>query len=188
MPSTRRRLLVGVVIAAAALIGGRAASVLYADYTWYDALGASPLWRERTGDLLLIYGIGSVIAVLVAFLNLSALGRSIGVLTLPRRLAHVEFGEAVPGKYIDRFAFLPSIAIAAVVTPGLPPWTTLALARLRVSFREADPYFQPALSFYPSCFLFEKSFSSWAMLWSVGFWIVVVFLYSPPPGLRWERA
>jgi D-arabinose 1-dehydrogenase-like Zn-dependent alcohol dehydrogenase len=89
MPSTRRRLLVGVVIAAVALIGGRAASVLYADYTWYDALGASPLWRERTGDLVLIYGIGSVIAVLVAFLNLSALGRSIGVLTLPRRLANV---------------------------------------------------------------------------------------------------
>src|SRR6266702_4772531 len=85
MPSTRRRLLIGVVIAAVVLVGGRAASMLYADYTWYDALGASPLWRERTDDLLLIYGIGSVIAVLVAFLNLSALGRSIGVLTLPRR-------------------------------------------------------------------------------------------------------
>ena len=188
MPSTRRRLLIGVVIAAVVLVGGRAASMLYADYTWYDALGASPLWRERTGDLLLIYGIGSVIAVLVAFLNLSALGRSIGVLTLPRRLANVEFGEAVPRKYIDRFAFLLSIAIAAAVTPTLPAWTSLALARLRVSFREGDPYFQHDLAFYTTWLPFEKAAYSWAMLLTVGVSIVVVILYSLTPGLRWERA
>src|SRR6267142_2032895 len=188
MPSTRRRLLIGVVIAAVLLVGGRAASVLYADYTWYDALGASPLWRERTGDLLLIYGIGSVIAVLFAFLNLSALGRSIGVLTLPRRLANVEFGEAVPRKYIDRFAFLLSIAIAAAVTPALPAWTSLALARLRVSFREGDPYFQHDLAFYTTWLPFEKAAYSWAMLLTVGVSIVVVILYSLTPGLRWERA
>ena len=130
MAFTRRRLLVGVVIAAAVLVGGRAASTLFANYTWYAALGANALWRERTGDLALIYGIGSVIAVLFAFLNLSALGRSIGTLSMPRRVANIEFGEAVPRKYIDRFAFLLSIAIAAAVTPALPPWTTLALARL----------------------------------------------------------
>ncbi|HEX9085026.1 MAG TPA: UPF0182 family protein, partial [Gemmatimonadaceae bacterium] len=146
--SNRRRLLIGVVVAAAVLVGGRAASALYANYTWYAVLGASSLWRERAGDLLLIYGFGSVIAVLVAFLNLSTLGRSIGVLTLPRRLANVEFGEAVPRKYIDRFALFLSAAIAAAVTPALPPWTSLALARLDVSFRESDPYFQHDLAFY----------------------------------------
>src|SRR6266550_1158376 len=188
MPFTRRRLLIGVVIAAVVLVGGRAASVLYADYTWYDALGASPLWRERTGDLLLIYGIGSVIAVLVGFLNLSALGRSIGVLTLPRRLANVEFGEAVPRKYIDRFAFLLSVAIAAAVTPALPNWTSLALAKLRVSFRESDPYFQHDLAFYTTWLPFEKAVYSWAMLLVAGVSIVVVILYSLTPGLRWERA
>ena len=166
--STRRRLLIGVVIAAAVLVGGRAASALYADYTWYAVLGASSLWRERTGDLLLIYGIGSVIAVLVAFLNLSALGRSIGVLTLPRRLANVEFGEAVPRKYIDRFAFFLSIALAAAVTPALPPWTSLALARLGASFRESDPYFQHDLAFYTTWLPLEKAVYSLAMLLSVG--------------------
>jgi uncharacterized membrane protein (UPF0182 family) len=188
MPSTRRSLLLGVVIAAVALVGGRAASVLFDDYTWYNALGASPLWRERAGDLLLIYGIGSVIAVLFAFLNLSALGRSIGVLTLPRRLANVEFGEAVPRKYIDRFALLLSVAIAAVVTPALPSWTLLALARLRVSFRESDPYFQHDLAFYTTWLPLEKAVYSWAMVLSVGVSIVVVVLYSLTPGLRWERA
>jgi len=184
----RRRLLIGVVIAAALLVGGRALSTVYADYGWYGAMGATPLWSERAGDLLLIYGIGSVIAVFVAFVNLSALGRSIETLTLPRRLANVEFGEAVPRKYLDRFAFLLSVAIAAALTPALPSWTSLALARLGVSFRESDPYFQRDLAFYTTWLPFEKSVYSWAMLLIVGVSIVVVVLYSLTPGLRWERA
>ena len=68
----RRRLLAGVVIAAAVLVGGRAASTVFADYTWYSSLGAGALWSERAGDVLLIYGIGTVVAVLLAFVNLSS--------------------------------------------------------------------------------------------------------------------
>lgn len=184
----RRRLLIGVVLAAAVLVGGRTISALFADYTWYAAMGATPLWDERAGDLLLIYGIGSVIAIFVAFVNLSALGRSIGTLTLPRRLANVEFGEAVPRKYIDRFAFLLSVVIAAAVTPALPSWTSLALVRLGVKFRESDPYFQHDLAFYTTWLPFEKSMYSWAMLLIVGVSMVCVVLYSLTPGLRWERA
>jgi uncharacterized membrane protein (UPF0182 family) len=151
-------------------------------------MGATPLWSERAGDMLLIYGIGSVIAVFVAFVNLSALGRSIGALTLPRRLANVEFGEAVPRKYLDRFAFFMSIVIAAAVTPALPGWSSLALARLGVRFRESDPYFQRDLAFYTTWLPFEKSVYSWVMLLIVGVSMVVVILYSLTPGLRWERA
>ncbi|MEP6857240.1 MAG: UPF0182 family protein [Gemmatimonadales bacterium] len=184
----RRRLLIGVVLAAAVLVGGRTISALFADYTWYAAMGATPLWDERAGDLLLIYGIGSVLAIFVAFVNLSALGRSIGTLTLPRRLANVEFGEAVPRKYIDRFAFLLSVVIAAAVTPALPSWTSLALVRLGVKFRESDPYFQHDLAFYTTWLPFEKSMYSWAMLLIVGVSMVCVVLYSLTPGLRWERA
>jgi uncharacterized membrane protein (UPF0182 family) len=143
---------------------------------------------ERAGDLVLIYGIGSVLAVLLAFVNLSALGRSIGVLTLPRRLANVEFGEAVPRKYIDRFAFVLAIAVAAAVTPALPSWTSLALARLGVSFRESDPYFQHDLAFYTNWLPFEKGAYTWTMLLLVGVSVLVVILYSLTPGLRWERA
>ena len=184
----RRRLLVGVVIAAVLLVGGRALSLLYADYTWYAAMGAGPLWSERAGDLLLIFGIGWVVAVLLAFVNLSVLGRSIGSLTLPRRLANVEFGEAVPRKYLDRFAFILSIAIAAALTPALPNWTLLAVARLHVSFRETDPYFQHDLAFYTTWLPLEKALYSWSMLLVVSVSVVVVILYSLTPGLRWERA
>ena len=151
-------------------------------------MGATPLWSERAGDMLLIYGIGWVVAVLLAFVNLSALGRSIGSLTLPRRLANVEFGEAVPRKYLDRVALVLSIAIAAALTPALPNWTSLALARLNVIFREADPYFQHDLGFYTAWLPFEKAIYSWVTLLVVSVSMLVVILYSLTPGLRWEKA
>lgn len=185
---SRRRLLVGVVLAAVILVGGRTISALYADHSWYGAMGATPLWGERAGDMLLIYGIGWVVAVLLAFVNLSALGRSIGSLTLPRRLANVEFGEAVPRKYLDRVALVLSIAIAAALTPALPNWTSLALARLNVIFREADPYFQHDLGFYTAWLPFEKAIYSWVTLLVVSVSMLVVILYSLTPGLRWEKA
>ena len=150
-------------------------------------MGATPLWSERAGDLVLVYGIGTVIAIFVAFVNLSALGRSIGILMLPRRLANVEFGEAVPRKYLDRVALALSIAIAAALTPALPSWTSLALARLGVNFRESDPYFQHDLGFYTTWLPFEKAVYSWVMLLIVVVSVVVVVLYSLTPGLRWER-
>ncbi|HEX3533257.1 MAG TPA: UPF0182 family protein [Gemmatimonadaceae bacterium] len=184
----RRRLLVGVVIAAVLLVGGRTVSALYADHSWFAAMGASALWNERMGDMLLIYGIGWAVAVLVAFVNLSTLGRSIGSLTLPRRLANVEFGEAVPRKYLDRVALVLSVAIAAALTPALPSWTSLALARLKVTFREADPYFQHDLGFYTTWLPFEKALYSWATLLVVSVSMLVVVLYSLTPGLRWEKA
>jgi uncharacterized membrane protein (UPF0182 family) len=184
----RRRLLIGAVIAAVVLVSGRALSALYADYAWYGAMGAAPLWNEKAADVFLIYGLGSLIAVSVAFVNLSALGRTIGTLTLPRRLANVEFGEAVPRKYLDRVTLGLSIAIAAVVTPALPSWTSLAVARLGISFRESDPYFQQDLGFYTAWLPIEKAVYSWAMLLIVSVSLVVVALYSLTPGLRWERA
>src|SRR3954463_3537190 len=62
----RRRLLIGVVIAAGVLVGGRVLSTLYASYSWYAAMGAAQLWSERAGDLLLIYGLGFTLAVAFA--------------------------------------------------------------------------------------------------------------------------
>ena len=140
------------------------------------AQGATPLWTERAGDLLLIYGVGSLVAILLAFINLSTLGRSIGVLTLPRRLANVEFGEAVPRKYIDRFAMVLALTVAAAVTPLLPSWTSLALARLGVSFRESDPYFHHDLAFYTNWLPFEKAVYGWTMvLVDVSVWWCALF-------------
>jgi uncharacterized membrane protein (UPF0182 family) len=186
--TNRRRIFAAVAIAALLLVGGRAASAVYADYTWYSAMGATPLWNERALDLVLIYGIGSLVAVVLGFVNLSVVARSIGALTLPRRLANVEFGEAVPRKYLDRFALVVSVATAAALTPLLPTWTLLAMARLPVAFRETDPFFQHDLEFYTTWLPFEKAMYLWTMLLVAAVAILVVVLYSLTPGLRWDRA
>jgi uncharacterized membrane protein (UPF0182 family) len=184
----RRRLLLGVVAAAAILVAGRAVSALYADYTWYSAMGASALWSERVVDLMIVYGAGFAIAFAIAFANLSALAGSIGSLTLPRRLANVEFGEAVPRRYVDGFALALSLLIAVAVMPLLPSWTSLALARQGVRFGEVDPYFQHDLAFYTTWLPFEKSLYAWLIVLVVAVALTVVALYSLTPGLRWERS
>ena len=62
------------------------------------------------------------------------------------------------------------------------------MAKLDVSFRESDPYFQHDLSFYTTWLPFEKATYAWAMLLIVIVSVLVVLLYSLTPGLRWERA
>jgi uncharacterized membrane protein (UPF0182 family) len=175
-------------MAAALLVAGRAVSAVYADYTWYRAMAASPVWGERITDMVLLYGAGFALSFAVALANLSALTRSIGALTLPRRLANVEFGEALPRRYLDRFALVISLGVAAALLPLLPHWTSLALARLDVTFRESDPYFHHDLAFYTTWLPFERSLYVWAMLLIVTVSLIVVALYSLTPGLRWERS
>ncbi len=150
-------------------------------------MGASALWSERFADLSLIYGTGFGVSFAIALANFSTLARSIGALTLPRRLANVEFGEAVPRRYLDRFAFALSLGVAGLLLPLLPSWTSLALVRRGVSFHERDPYFHRDLGFYTTWLPFEKSVYSWMMFLVVTVSLVVVALYSLTPGLRWER-
>ena len=183
----RRRLLLGVVMAAALLVAGRALSAAYADYTWYRAMGATALWNERAVDLSLIYGIGLGVSFAMALANFSTLARSIGALTLPRRLANVEFGEAVPRRYLDRFAIALSLGVAGILTPLLPSWTSLAVLRRGVAFHERDPYFHHDLAFYTTWLPFEKGLYTWVIFLVVTIALFVIALYSLTPGLRWDR-
>jgi len=183
----RRRLLLGVVMAAALLVAGRALSAAYADYTWYRAMGATALWNERAIDLSLIYGIGLGVSFAIALANFSTLARSIGALTLPRRLANVEFGEAVPRRYLDRFAIALSLGVAGILTPLLPSWTSLAVLRRGVAFHERDPYFHHDLAFYTTWLPFEKGLYTWVIFLVVTIALFVIALYSLTPGLRWDR-
>ena len=150
-------------------------------------MNASALWNERFVDILVIYSIGAGLSFGIALANLTTLARSIGALTLPRRLANVEFGEAVPRRYLDRFAIGLSLGIAAMMLPLLPSWTSLALLRRGVSFHERDPYFHHDLAFYTTWLPFEKGLYTWLMLLVVTTTLVVIALYSLTPGLRWDR-
>jgi uncharacterized membrane protein (UPF0182 family) len=166
---------------------GRAIAVLYSDYAWYDALGASALWNEKVADISTIHIVSAVFAGLFALVNLYSIRRSIVSLAFPRRLGNVQFGEAVPARYLDRTVIALSIAIALLLSRVTPSWQQLALLKSGVHFGETDPFFQTDLSFYVTWLPLESAVYQWALGLLVSVSAVVVGLYALTPSLRWEN-
>ena len=133
-----RRLLFGLAAAAAVLLLGRILAVVYADYTWYSALDASPLWSERVRDFAVIHIVSAIVAGIFALVNLVAIRRSIVSLAFPRRLGNVEFGEAVPARYLDRGVLAISLAVGILAAIVVPKWEHLALIRTGARFGERE--------------------------------------------------
>src|SRR5687768_18393167 len=135
-----RRLLFGLAAAAAFLLLGRILAVIYADYSWYSALDASALWSDRSRDVATIHTVSAALAGVFALINLFAIRRSIVSLAFPRRLGNVEFGEAVPARYLDRGLVILSAAVAFLSALVVPRWVHLALIKTGISFGERVPF------------------------------------------------
>lgn len=168
------------------LLGGRALSVLFDSFTWYDSLGAHALWMERALDTAAVGVSGFLIALLFALANLALVQRSVGGLTRPRRLANVEFGEAVPAAQLRIAGIAISAALAVGLLQLLPSWRLVALARLGVNFREADPYFQHDISFYVTWLPLERALYSWTFALVATVSTIVTGLYVLAAGIRWN--
>ncbi|MBA2687567.1 MAG: UPF0182 family protein, partial [Gemmatimonadaceae bacterium] len=182
-----RRVAIAVGILAGALIAGRVAAVLYGQYTWFNSLGAAPVWFERLRDTTLLrLGLGTF-AALFAFINLAAIRRSIVSLALPRKIGNVEIGEAVPSRYLYRVVAALSVTVGLLLAFGAPNWTLLSLARTGLSFGEADPYYNIDLGFYVGWLPLEKAVYLWTIALVSTVTALVVGLYSLTPGLRWYR-
>lgn len=181
------RPLVAVVLAGAVLlVGGRAFAFLYTEDAWYAALDARELWLERLSDATLLNTATFVAAAAFAFINLSAVRHSILSLVLPRRLANVEFAEAVPPRRLDFAAVILALLIAALAASAMPDWTSLTLVRAGVRFGEIDPYHQFDLGFYVTWLPLEMQLHTWAWAVVLITAVAVIGLYALTPGLRWE--
>ncbi|MEO7367101.1 MAG: UPF0182 family protein [Gemmatimonadaceae bacterium] len=185
--TTRRRLVAGLVAAATVLLAGRVLAVVYADYSWYAALGAAPLWRERIYDTVAIHLVSATFAGLFALINLFAIRRSIVSLAFPRRMGNVEFGEEVPQSQLDQIAFVLSAGVAALMTLAIPRWESLAMLRTGPRFGETDPFFQMDLSFFVGWLPLESEVYTWVLALLILVGSLVVGLYALTPSLRWHR-
>lgn len=183
----KRRLAIAVVSGAILLLLGRAFVFLYTDFVWYESLGAAPLWREKAFDQLLLFTGGVTAAFLFAFVNLSAVRHSIISLVLPRRIANVEFAEAVPVRLLDAVALGLAAAIALATTAALPQWTDVARVRAGARFGESDPYHQLDLAFYTSWLPLEMRLHGWMVVVVTTVTVVVIGLYALTPSLRWSE-
>jgi len=178
-----------VVLGAAAvlLIAGRALAGAYADYLWYESLGAVALWRLRLRQTMALE-VGSALgAGLFAFANLYAVRQSVVQLVFPRRIGDIEIGEEVSGRYLLGATVALSAVLGVVLTLPQDAWTTLFLARAGRPFLEADNYFSNDLGFFVYWLPFENMLWNWAFIAVVVVGGAVVLLYALTPSLKWER-
>jgi uncharacterized protein len=186
---TRRRVVFGALGAAAlVLLLGRWAAALYTDYLWYSSLGATEVWRTRVVTTLGLAAASFAAVALFAFVNLVAVRHSVVSLVLPRRIANIEIGEEVPGRYLlYAAAALSALLGAALILPG-DVWSEALLARTGRPFGEVDPYFGADLGFFVYSLPFETTLHLWTILVFAVVTLLVVLLYALTPSLRWERS
>jgi uncharacterized membrane protein (UPF0182 family) len=185
---TRRRLVFGALAAAALfLLLGRWIGALYTDFLWYESLGAAEVWRTRVVTTLMLGGTSFAVAALFAFVNLYAVRQSVVSLVLPRRIANIEIGEEVPGRYLLFIAAgLAAVVGVAMMMPG-DEWFEALLAGIGRPFGETDPYFGADLGFFVYWLPFETTAYYWTILVFSVVTMLVVLLYALTPSLRWER-
>ncbi|HLA89169.1 MAG TPA: UPF0182 family protein [Gemmatimonadaceae bacterium] len=185
--TARRWLLLSLAALALLLVVGRFLAAGYAEWTWFASMGALPLYRSRLVHETALRGGAALVAFLFVFANLYAVRRSIVSLVMPRRLANLEIGEAVPGRRLTGLVLAVSVVLAVILALPQDAWTTFALARLGEPFAERDPYLDREFGFYVYWLPFERSLYVWSLVAVLVVSAVVVFLYAITPSLRWER-
>jgi uncharacterized membrane protein (UPF0182 family) len=183
----RRWLAILVVALALALIVGRWTSTIYADWQWYAALGALPVYRSSLAHIFAWRVGAGALAFGFAFLNLYALRRSIVSLVLPRRMGNIEIGEAVSPRLLLIFVTISAAIIGVLLSGPTGDWTTFALARIAEPFRDMDPYLDRDLSFVMAWLPFEFDLYDWVGRVLVIVTLLIIVLYALTPSLRLRR-
>lgn len=183
----RRWLLIALLVAAIALLAGRALAQVYTDYLWYASVGAADVWRARFVSLSLLRIGCAVVATLFVFANLYAVRQSVVSLVLPRRVGNIEFGEEVPRPQLTWMAFGLSAIIGLAFAWTRNDWSQALGARIGQPFGETDPYFARDLGFFVHRLPFELSLFTWMMTMVLIVIGLVILLYALTPSLRWEQ-
>jgi uncharacterized membrane protein (UPF0182 family) len=181
-----QRLSAALALAAAILLAGRAAAILYSDQEWFANLGALSVWSAHVSSVLWLYGCALVVGIAFTWINVSAVRRSVVPLIVPKRLANVEFGEEVPSNRLRALTAAMSVGVTAISLAALPSWTALALWRSNVTFAETDPYFTLDLSHFVTWLPLEIGVYQWCLALFSMTAILVIALYALTPSLSWD--
>lgn len=183
----RRWVFLALAGAAILLVAARVLAQVYVDYQWFDAVGGLSVWRARLQATTALRFLSGLAAGLFVFANLYAVRHSVVSLILPRRVANLEIGEQVPGRYLMFAVVTISIVIGAALSLPQDDWTTFSLAFNNVPFGEPDSYFNSDLGFFVYWLPFEQELYYWTLIGVLIVTALVVFLYALTPSLRWDR-
>jgi uncharacterized protein len=183
----RRWPVIALAVVAALLVIGRVSAGIVADYLWYASMGAGALWRERAVLITAVCAGSALLAAAMLFINLYVVRQSVVSLVLPRRVANIEIGEEVPGRYLVGAALLISLVLGWWLALPADSWRMFSLLRHGLPFGESDPYVEMDLGFFVYWLPIE-SMMYYRTLTTVLFaTVVVIFFYALTPSLRWDR-
>src|SRR5262245_32766537 len=94
----RRWLIASAIAVAVLLLVGRVAADLYSSYAWYDALGATAVWRARIATMTVLRVAAWIAASLFALGHLFTVRQSVVSLVLQRQVGDIEIPESVHGR------------------------------------------------------------------------------------------
>jgi len=184
--TTRRWLIVSAIALAVLLLIGRFVADLYTSYAWYDALGATSVWRAKVGTMAALRIAEWLAASLFALGHLFTVRQSVVSLVVQRQLGDLEFGESVHGKHLTAAAVAMALALGAGLALAQADWTTAFLAGSGGRFGDLDTYFGADLGFFVFWLPFEAQLWTWMLFVVVTTTVVVLALYVITAGTRIE--
>ena len=132
----RGGLIIGLAIAAALLLLGRAITAVLVDHAWFTAMGLPALFWERVIDTAILQGGAWVLGTLFAFANLHAVRRTIRAVAVPSRVANLEVTAMISGQRLLAVTVVLALLVGGVLAFPLTNWVDLALLRHGLPFGE----------------------------------------------------
>jgi hypothetical protein len=183
----RRWLIASAIAVAVLLLVGRVAADLYSSYAWYDALGATSVWRAKIGTMTMLRVAAWITASIYVLGHLFTVRQSIVSLVVQRQLGGLEIPESVHGRFLTWSAAGLALLIGGLLALSQNDWTTAFLAGNGGNFGEFDNYFGADLGFYVFWLPFEVQLWAWASIVVLVTAAVVIGLYVVTAGVRVEK-
>ena len=182
----RSGLILGLAIAAALLLLGRAVTALLVDHAWFTAMGLPALFWEQVIDTAILQGGAWCVGTLFAFANLHAVRRTIVAVAVPSRVANLELTAMISGQRLLAVTVVLAILVGGVLAIPLTNWVDLALFRHGLPFGEIEGVLGRDLGFYLYWLPIEETLYLWSLVSVVSMTALVVVLYALTRSLRME--
>lgn len=182
----RGGLILGVGVAAALLLLGRAVTALIVDHAWFAAMGQPTLFWEQLIDTAILQGGAWGAGALFAFANLYAVRRTIVAVAVPSRVANLELVAMISRQRLLAVTVLLAVGIGGALALPLTNWVDLALLRHGLPFGEIEGVLGRDLGFYFYWLPVEETLYLWSLVSVVSVTALVVVLYALTRSLRVE--
>jgi hypothetical protein len=181
----RRTFLLGLIILAALLVGGRWLALESAERAWAATIARGNVYLATRDLARLTRGVILLVAVVWGTANLYYVYRAIGSVQLPRRLGDLEIVEAVPQRMLLAGTLACGIVYGLLLTLGTGDWWLQALlASGPPFFGISDPVLHQDLGYYLGELPWAVTCKNFALLGTTTAAVLVALLYLGIGSLR----